>query len=362
MRLRKILFAGGLAALVAMALPLRAQTGCDDSPEDPTIVLALVGSAGMIGAKHWKARRRKRWLHTNIEGINRRNQPAGNANSLSRIHRQKAADLAPKRSTKLRRRQQDSAFRSSPEPTSQIVWQGALGTEQLAHEPNPIRNGLSPWSGSAAKRVFDAGCALLALPVLAPLVLFVAATVWITSPGPVLFRQKRVGRNGRIFTIFKFRTLVHAPMGPHRPITTLENQSFTPVGPFLRRWKLDELPQLANVLLGHMSLVGPRPKMPEHTIFHLCCRPGLTGLATLAFADEEAMLSRVCGDELDAFYRNVVLPAKHKIDSEYLARATFRSDVELLFRSVLRRWDATASEGLPAAIADIRPANLRIPA
>jgi lipopolysaccharide/colanic/teichoic acid biosynthesis glycosyltransferase len=212
--------------------------------------------------------------------------------------------------------------------------------------PRTSRQGISNWSSSAAKRVFDSVCVLLALPVLAPLTLAVAAVVRVTSQGPVLFLQKRTGRNGRTFAIFKFRTMIHATIGPHRPITTLDNQRFTPVGPFLRRWKLDELPQLANVLLGHMSLVGPRPKTPEHTLFNLPCRPGLTGMATLAFAGEESMLSRVPHDQLDAYFYNVVLPAKQQMDAEYAARATLLSDLQLLVNSVLRRWETPAAERL----------------
>lgn len=349
MKLRKILFAVGLATLIAMALPLRAQTGCEDSPEDPSIVLALIGSAGFAGARLWRTRRRKRLLHRNSAAINRHNQAASNSNIPSRIHRQKAVDLAPKRSTKLRRRREVSAFRSSPDPASQIDWRVSAGNEHLRHKFDPFQKGLSPWSGSAAKRVFDCGCVLLALPVLAPLALAIAAAVRLTSPGPVLFLQKRTGRQGRTFTIFKFRTIIHAAHGAHHPITTLDNQNFTPVGPFLRYWKLDELPQLANVLLGHMSLVGPRPKMPDHSIFEVLCRPGITGLATVAFAQEEAILARVPDDQLESYYHHVVLPAKAKMDAEYSARATLLSDIRLLVISVLRRWDPVTAEGFIAA-------------
>ena len=187
---------------------------------------------------------------------------------------------------------------------------------------------------------------LAALPVLAPLALAVAVVVRVTSPGPVLFLQRRTAQFGRVFTIAKFRTLVHLKDKHHRPITTLNNQPFTSIGPFLRKWKLDELPQLINVLLGHMSLVGPRPKIAEHGIFIFSCRPGLTGMATLAFAEEEAILSRLSNDELDACFYNVVLPAKQQIDAEYAARATLLSDLQLLVNSVLRRWQTPTAEKL----------------
>jgi XrtJ-associated TM-motif-TM protein len=358
MKLRKILFAVGLAALVAMALPLHAQTGCDDSPEDPSIVLALIGSASLAGARLWRTRRRKRMLYRNSAAINQHNQPASNSTNSSRIYRQKAVDLAPKRSTKLRRRREVSAFRSGPDATSQIDWRASAGHEDLGHEFDPFRKGLSPWSGSAAKRAFDCGCVLVALPVLVPLVVTIAAAVRLTSRGPVLFLQKRMGRHGRTFTIFKFRTMTHAAHGAHHPITTLDNQSFTPVGPFLRYWKLDELPQLANVLLGHMSLVGPRPKMPDHSIFEVPCRPGITGMATVAFAQEEETLAGVPEDELESYFRFVVLPAKGQMDAEYGARATLLSDIRLLVISVLRRWNpANAERFIAAALLEVQGAG-----
>lgn len=201
---------------------------------------------------------------------------------------------------------------------------------------------LSPWSSSAAKRLFDCVCVLLALPFLAPVMLVIAVMVRLTSRGPVLFSQERVGQHGRIFAIFKFRTMIHAADKAHHPITTSDNQLFTPVGPFLRRWKLDELPQVANVLLGHMSLVGPRPKLPEHVVVDLPCRPGITGMATNVFACEETVLARVPRDQLDAYYHSVVLPTKRQLDDEYMSRATVFSDLQLLVNALLRRWDTAA--------------------
>ena len=225
--------------------------------------------------------------------------------------------------------------------------------------PLPSRQRVSRWMRSPAKRVFDTGCVVLSLPVLAPLALLVAASVRLTSRGPVLFRQRRVGCNGSEFTLLKFRTIVHVAGRANPSITTLDNQSFTLVGPILRRWKLDELPQLVNILLGHMSLVGPRPKMPEHTIFNVPCRPGLTGVATLACAEEEAILSRVPHDQLHSYYYNVLLPAKHKLDSEYLAHATLLSDVRILVKSALRQWDCESRDS--AAWCEEGPAGQRGP-
>jgi lipopolysaccharide/colanic/teichoic acid biosynthesis glycosyltransferase len=205
---------------------------------------------------------------------------------------------------------------------------------------------ISPWSRSDAKRIFDCACVLLALPLLVPVSLAIALAVWLTSSGPVLFLQKRVGRHGQTFTILKFRTLVQAADKAHHAVTTAGNQRFTPAGPFLRRWKLDELPQLLNVLAGHMSLVGPRPKMREHVLCDPLCRPGITGAATIAFAREEALLDRVPKHHLESYYHAVVLPAKRRLDAEYMARATFFSDLKLIVDSVLRRWDTSVMEEL----------------
>jgi lipopolysaccharide/colanic/teichoic acid biosynthesis glycosyltransferase len=172
----------------------------------------------------------------------------------------------------------------------------------------------------------------------------IAAAVRLTSRGPVLFMQKRVGLHGRVFTIFKFRSMLHVAEKANHPITTSDNQRFTPIGRFLRRWKLDELPQMVNVLAGHMSLVGPRPKLPEHVLFDLPCRPGITGMATIVFACEETLLVFLPKDRLDAFYHGVVLPAKRKLDVDYMAGATFQSDIRLIVDSVLRRWKTDTLE------------------
>lgn len=205
---------------------------------------------------------------------------------------------------------------------------------------------LSTWSKSAAKRLFDCLCVLLALPLLLPILLIVGLAVRFTSVGPVLFLQKRVGCHGSTFTILKFRTLIHDADVRYHAVTTADNQPFTSIGPFLRRWKFDELPQIFNVLMGHMSLVGPRPKMPEHVHVDLPCRPGITGAATIAFAREETVLDRVPKHSLDTYYHRVVLPTKRQLDADYMAQATFFSDIKLIVDSVLRRWDGSLADAL----------------
>lgn len=209
-----------------------------------------------------------------------------------------------------------------------------------------VRTRVSAWSLSQAKRFFDCACIIPIVPLLAPMFLMIGLAVRLTSRGPVLFKQKRMGRNGRTFTIVKFRTLEHRENRAHQAVTTADNQSFTPVGPFLRRWKLDELPQLWNVLKGDMSLVGARPKLPEHQLGELQCRPGITGAATLAFAREEHFLAQLPQHELEEYYREKILPLKQQLDVEYMARATFASDFKLLVDTVLRRWDTATLEAL----------------
>lgn len=200
------------------------------------------------------------------------------------------------------------------------------------------------WSLSRQKRMFDVVSVLLTLPCLAPLFVGIAIAVRLTSSGPILFAQRRIGRKGQPFTILKFRTMQHAGHGIHRSFTTADDQRFTSIGPFLRRWKLDELPQLLNVLRGDMSLVGPRPKLPEHQVANFAWRPGITGAATYAFACEEEFLATVPAHQLDLYYHRRILPAKHKLDTDYMRRASFRSDLQLLVDTMLRRWGKSIVE------------------
>ncbi len=221
------------------------------------------------------------------------------------------------------------------------------------HARNPghsIYRKVSPWPVSRAKRCFDVTAVVVALPLVLPVLLAVGLAVRLSSRGPVLFVQTRMGRYGRRFKIFKFRTMMHRADEDRPLITTVGNQRFTPVGRFLRKWKLDELPQILNVLRGDMSLVGPRPKVPDHQREVLFWRPGITGAATLVFACEEVLLYNVPGHMLDRYVQRVVLPAKRRIDAEYMSRATFRSDFAILVKTVLRRWNYKA-EGSSASLA-----------
>jgi lipopolysaccharide/colanic/teichoic acid biosynthesis glycosyltransferase len=179
----------------------------------------------------------------------------------------------------------------------------------------------SAWVRSPARRAFDLLLVSAMLPVLLPILLIVACMVRLTSRGPALFLQERVGRNGLHFEIYKFRTMVHSNK-KRANVTTINDPAITTLGRFLRWWKLDELPQFLNVLRGEMSLVGPRPKVPEQQTRVLGCRPGITGAATIAFAREEVFLVGIPEVELENYCRNVLVPLKQSLDESYMAMAT----------------------------------------
>lgn len=186
------------------------------------------------------------------------------------------------------------------------------------------------------------------LVVALPLLLVAATAIRLTSPGPALFRQQRVGRFGRPFFLLKLRTM-RAENGPQ--VTAAGDPRVTPVGRFLRRTKLDELPQLWNVLCGDMSLVGPRPEMARYVDLQdprwsrvLSVRPGLSDPASIRYRDEETLLARVPGDR-DRYYREVLLPAKLEISQAYLSHRTWRSDVAIVARTLGRLAGLTDGEG-----------------
>lgn len=202
---------------------------------------------------------------------------------------------------------------------------------------------LSPWTLSPWRRLCDILLILAILPLLLALCACVALVVSCTPGGPVLFRQQRVGRNGKVFTILKFRTMLAAPIHAQATLAVNCEQRITRAGRILRRWKLDELPQFVNVLRGEMTLVGPRPRIPEQQTGILPCHPGITGAATLAFAQEEVLLAGLPRHEVDEYCRTVLLPMKHRLDAHYMAEATVASDLLILLRTALRRWPRFAT-------------------
>lgn len=196
-----------------------------------------------------------------------------------------------------------------------------------------------PWSHSAGKRIFDLAIATPLALISLPVMILTAVLVKCSSRGPVLFRQGRVGREGKTFQVLKFRTMVHRNVGPG--VTQQGDARIFPVGRYLRKWKLDELPQFINVLRGHMSLVGPRPDLPEYMAMLtgeqreiLGLRPGITGSASLRFRHEEDLLAGVPADELQHFYVSRILPEKVQMDLAYAREATLFSDIKILFRTL----------------------------
>ncbi len=192
------------------------------------------------------------------------------------------------------------------------------------------------WSTSARKRIFDTLIAGPALVACLPLMAAVAVLIKTTSQGPVLFRQERVGLGQTPFVIYKFRTMLPDADCTGPSVTRKGDCRMTAIGRVLRKLKLDEIPQLYNVVRGDMSLVGPRPKLAQHEQMYLFCRPGITGAATLVFAHEEELLSAVPHEHVESYAVGVLNPIKARLDLEYANSATLRSDIRLLMGTIFR--------------------------
>jgi lipopolysaccharide/colanic/teichoic acid biosynthesis glycosyltransferase len=156
-----------------------------------------------------------------------------------------------------------------------------------------------------------------------------------TSAGPVLFRQKRVGRGGKPFQVFKLRTMRNSPAQGAPKVTYAGDRRITRVGHFMRAHKLDELPQLVNVLRGEMSLVGPRPLVPEQTVQVFPCRPGLTGVGSLAFRNQEQALHLVHPEDLVRVHAEVLTKRRIEAECKYLLHSSLWSDIDVICQSAL---------------------------
>ncbi len=195
-----------------------------------------------------------------------------------------------------------------------------------------------------ARRCLDIVASALALLLLAPLFLILALLIRRDSPGPVLFRQERVGHNLHPFAILKFRTMYHESTPGSRQLTVGADSRITPSGHWLRRTKLDELPQLWNVLVGDMSLVGSRPEVPRYVACYpeayrvlLLARPGITDRASLVLRDESALLGRIGGDPdaAERYYRDELLPAKIWLSlQDRTENASLVHDLRLILETV----------------------------
>ncbi|MDX2141750.1 MAG: sugar transferase [Rhodospirillaceae bacterium] len=190
------------------------------------------------------------------------------------------------------------------------------------------------------KRGFDLVFAAVGLLALTPVLLVTAIVIVLESPGPVFFRQVRVGRHGARFRIFKFRTM-RGEEPTSGPILTIgDNPRITPIGRFLRRYKIDELPQLINVVMGDMSLVGPRPEVPryvekwtpEQKSVVLSVRPGITGPASVKFRNQTELLATYPNPEVA--YETIVMQEKLKICADYVRHAGLWTDIKLIAQTL----------------------------
>ncbi len=189
------------------------------------------------------------------------------------------------------------------------------------------------------KRLFDIISSTMALLALSPLLLLIGVLVRIHSTGPAIFRQTRIGRNGRPFTLLKFRSMsIQKQTAPG--FTPGATTRITRLGKWIRKTKTDELPQLWNVLIGDMSLVGPRPEVPEWTKVYperwkvvLSVRPGITDPASIEYRDEESILASA--DDPEACYRDEILPRKLNLSESYVRNWSFLGDLAILVRTVV---------------------------
>ena len=194
---------------------------------------------------------------------------------------------------------------------------------------------------SIVKRIFDFFAALIGIIILSPIFIIVSIAIKLDSPGNIMFLQKRVGKCGKEFDIFKFRTMVTNAERLGKQITVGKDNRITKVGAFLRKYKIDELPQLFNVLKGDMSLVGPRPEVPKYVALYneeqkkvLSVRPGITDLASSKYSDENDILGKV--ENPEEYYINVIMKDKLSLNLEYIEKSNLFFDISLVIKTILK--------------------------
>ncbi len=194
------------------------------------------------------------------------------------------------------------------------------------------------------KRLFDISASLSALILLSPLLTGVALVIKSTSTGPIFFRQTRCARDGKTFRIYKFRTMITDAEQRGLKITVGEDKRITKIGHVLRDTKVDELPQLLNVLLGEMSVVGPRPEVPEFMQYYnddirtkiLSVRPGITDLASIEFSKESELLADAADPKQT--YIDEIMPIKGKYYCDYVDNMSIKLDLHIIFRTIQKIW------------------------
>lgn len=191
------------------------------------------------------------------------------------------------------------------------------------------------------KRLFDILASGIGIIILSPVLLIIALRIKTGSDGPVFFKQVRVGKDGKEFEILKFRTMVVDAEKMGRQITVGADNRITKVGGFLRKYKLDELPQLFNVFKGDMSLVGPRPEVPRYVKLYteeqrkvLNVKPGITDLASIRYRDENELLGQA--ENPDEFYINTIMPDKLALNLEYINKSNVFYDIYIIIETIIK--------------------------
>lgn len=191
------------------------------------------------------------------------------------------------------------------------------------------------------KRIFDIVVSFIGLLILSPIFLIIAIVIKLNSKGPVFFRQVRVGKDGKEFRIFKFRTMVVDAEKKGMQITVDGDSRITKPGHFLRKSKMDELTQLINVLIGDMSFVGPRPEVPKYVAMYdenqrsiLKIRPGITDIASIEYRDENSLLAK--SDNPEETYINEIMPRKIELNVKYIKKMSVIYDIGLIFKTIYK--------------------------
>ncbi|MFW5794852.1 MAG: sugar transferase [Bacillota bacterium] len=191
------------------------------------------------------------------------------------------------------------------------------------------------------KRIFDLFFSISGVIILSPLLILFSVVIKLTLQGEVFFKQKRVGQDGKTFKIYKFRTMVKDAESKGKKITVGKDIRITKIGHFLRKYKLDELPQLFNIIKGEMSFVGPRPEVPEYVKYYnnkqreiLEVKPGITDYASIYFSNESELLGKV--DNPDEFYINYIMPYKIKLNQKYINNINIFHDLKLIIMTILK--------------------------
>lgn len=191
------------------------------------------------------------------------------------------------------------------------------------------------------KRLFDIVVSFIGLLILSPIFLIIAIVIKLNSKGPVFFRQVRVGKDGKEFRIFKFRTMVVDAEKKGMQITVDGDSRITKPGHFLRKSKMDELPQLINVLIGDMSFVGPRPEVPKYVAMYdenqisiLKIRPGITDIASIEYRDENSLLGK--SEDPEETYINEIMPRKIELNVKYIKKMSVIYDIGLIFKTIYK--------------------------